>query len=61
MYYQLVAIYVTGADLARLARERGFPDGSAVKNPPASAGDVGSLGREDALEKEIATHSRILA
>ena len=52
---------MTGADLARLARERGFPDGSAVKNPPASAGDVGSLGREDALEKEIATHSRILA
>ena len=35
-----------------------------VKNPPASAGDVEmrvpSLGREDPLEEEIATHSRIL-
>ena len=37
-----------------------------VKNLPASAGDirdsdVRSLGREDPLEKEMATHSRILA
>ena len=33
-----------------------------VKNPPANAGDgVRSLGREDALEKEMATHSSILA
>ena len=33
-----------------------------VKNPPATAGDmVGSLGREDPLEKEMATHSSILA
>ena len=33
-----------------------------VKNPPANAGDVGSiLGGEDPLDKEIATHSRILA
>ena len=36
-----------------------------VKDPPASAGharDVGStLGWEDALEKEMATHSSILA
>ena len=32
-----------------------------VKNPPANAGDaVRSLGREDALEKEMATHSSIL-
>ena len=39
-----------------------FPDGSAVKNPPANAGDAGSiLGGEDPLDKEIATHSRILA
>ena len=33
----------------------GFPDGSAVKNL------IQSLGREDLLEKEIATHSNILA
>ena len=36
-----------------------------VKNPPANAGDVRdrvqSLGQEDPLEKEMATHSSILA
>ena len=36
-----------------------------VKNQPAKAGDVGgrvqSLGQEDPLEKEMATHSNILA
>jgi len=40
----------------------GFPGGSVVKNPSASAGDVGLIpdwGRS--LEKEIATHSSILA
>ena len=42
-----------------------FPDGSLVKNPPASAGDketwVQSLGQEDPLDKGMATHSNILA
>ena len=39
-----------------------FPGGSVVKNPPANAGDMGLiLGQEDPLEKEIATHSSILA
>ena len=36
-----------------------------VKNPPAKAGEkemwVGSLGQEDLLEKEMVTHSSILA
>ena len=33
-----------------------------VKNPPANAGDtVSILDRDDPLEKEMATHSRILA
>ena len=33
-----------------------------VKNLPCNAGDTGStLGQEDPLEKEIATHSSILA
>ena len=33
-----------------------------VKNAPANAGDVvQSLGQEDPLEKEMATHSSILA
>ena len=39
-----------------------FPGGPVVKNPPANAGDVGySLGREDSLEKEMATHSTSLS
>ena len=33
-----------------------------MKNPPANAGDaVGFLGPEDPLEKEMATHSGVLA
>ena len=33
-----------------------------AKNPPASAGDMGSiLGWEDPMEEEMATHSNILA
>ena len=39
-----------------------YPGGSAVKNPPANAGDeVPSLGQEDQGEKEMAIHSSILA
>ena len=44
---------------------RGFPSGSVVKNLPAMQEAqemwVQSLGREDPLEKEMATHSSILA
>ena len=33
-----------------------------IKNPPANAGDSGSIsGQEDPWEKEMATHSSILA
>ena len=46
----------------------GLPGGSVVKNLPANAGDardtcscVRSLGWEDPLEKEMATHCSILA
>ena len=40
----------------------GFPNGSAVKNlPPMQETRVWSLGQEDPLEKERATHSSILA
>ena len=39
----------------------GFPGGRVVKNPPANAEDTGSLGQEDSLEQEMATHSSILA
>ena len=46
----------------RHLRRLGFPGGSMVKNPPAKQETwVRSLGREDPLEKEIATHSNILA
>ena len=39
----------------------GFPGGSVVKNPPAvQEMEIWSLGREDLLEKEMATHSIIL-
>ena len=39
-----------------------FPGGSVVKNPPAKQEMwVWSLGEEDPLEKEMATHSSILA
>ena len=39
-----------------------FPDGSVVKNPPAKQEtQVRSLGQEDCLEKEMATHPSILA
>ena len=44
---------------------KGFSDGSAVKNPPAMQEMqetwVQSLGWEDPLEEEMATHSRIFA
>ena len=40
----------------------GFPGGSAVKNPlPIQEIQVQSLGQEDPLEEEMATHSNILA
>ena len=40
----------------------GFPSGSGVKNPPAKQETwVRSLAWEDSLEKEMATHSSILA
>ena len=45
----------------------GFSDGLVIKNPPDNVGDdnVGDAGstsgQEDPLEKEMASHSRILA
>ena len=40
----------------------GFPCGSAGKETACNAGDMGSiLSGEDSLEKEMATHSSILA
>ena len=43
-------------------RNQGFPGGSVVKILPANAGDMGLIpGWEDPLEKEMETHSGILA
>ena len=40
----------------------GFPSGSTVKNPTAlQETRLLSVGQEDALQKEMATHSSILA
>ena len=40
----------------------GFPGGSEVKVSAYNSGDLGSIpGLEDPLEKELATHSSILA
>ena len=40
----------------------GFPGGSVIKNPPAmQEKQVQSLGQEDPLKKEMATHSSVLA
>ena len=48
--------------LRQLGIRMGFPGGSAGKNAPADAGDEAqSLGQEDPLEEETATHSSILA
>ena len=42
--------------------DMGFPGGSVVKNPPGKQEmRVRSLGQKDPLEKEMATHSNILA
>ena len=43
-------------------RNLGFSDGSVVENLPAKSGEwVQSLGQDDLLEKEMATHSSIFA
>ena len=46
----------------RAFQTEGFPSGSVVKNSPAMQEMwVQSLGQEDPPEKEMATHSSILA
>ena len=48
-------------NMEQLIKTRGFPGGSVVKNLPAVLEmRFPSLGQEDALEKEMATRSRIL-
>ena len=53
-----ISLLVRGASSAR----RDFPSGSAVKNLPAvQETQVQSLGWEDPLEEEVATHSNVIA
>ena len=48
--------------VTRCTHHKGFPGGSVVKNPAASAEmQVQSLDWEDPLEEEMATSSSILA
>ena len=49
-------------NVLRLCFPRGFPGGSVVKNPPASAGGTGSIpGWEAPLEEGTAAQASILA
>ena len=48
--------------MSKVLKEVGLPGGSAVKNLPAmQETHLPSLGQEESLEKEMATHSSILA
>ena len=52
-YWSIIVIFLSDFN---------FPGGSDGKAPAYNVGtQVRSLGREDPLEKEMATHSRILA
>ena len=56
-------LYSIPEGIAKLERA-GFSGGSEAKNSPADEGDetqVPSVGWEDPLEKEMTTHSSILA
>ena len=56
----VTAMWGPGAELSFVTPV--FPSGSAVKNPPVKQEMwVRSLGQKDPLEKEMATHSSILA
>ena len=55
-FYSILAVYNENEDYI------GFPGGSVVKNlPTIQETQVQSLGWEDPLEEEMATHSSILA
>ena len=59
--YNLEQYHLENVGIVILPIVKGFPGGLAVKNPPAmQQTQVQSLGQEDALEKEMATHSSIL-
>ena len=62
----MVKVYLTSNKMCQPRKPFwSFPGSSAIKNLPANAGDMGlsiqSLGQEGPLEKEMATHSSVLA
>ena len=60
--FQLFEGVYLGGELLNYIVIAGFPGRAEVKNPPANAGDSGSILRsEDPLEKGMATLSSILA
>ena len=55
-------MYLSAIVITKSNSKQSFPGGSLVKNLPAMQEmRVLSLGQEDSLEKEMATHSSILA
>ena len=65
MYERKISLWSSTQEGVKLGNSNvaeGFPGGSVVKNPPAVQEiRVGSLGQEEPLEEEMATHSSILA
>ena len=62
IYFKLLNFNFDSIILIVVIYNVGFPSGSVVKNPPAMQETwIQSLGREDSLEREIATHSSIPA
>ena len=64
MYWHYVFIHslLQFSKYLRANHVMGFPGGSVVKNPPAMQKmQARFLGQEDPLEKEMATHSSLLA
>ena len=60
MFHFLISVFIL--KFSQVPTQVGFPGGSVVKTPPANAGDVGLIpGSGRSLEKEMPTHSSILA
>ena len=59
---QCLSLNLCFVDIKTLINSYPIPGGSVVKNLPANAGDwVQTLAWEEPLEKEVATHSSVLA
>ena len=58
----LISAFLVCSEFALALYFLGFPGGLTVKNPPAKAGDMGSIPESGrALKKEMSTHSSVLA